>query len=83
LLRDAAGTVPSGIAVQNGNYQHEDPKTGRRITVPELFQFAAENLKLDYIFWSAQEPFYSKEVIPFLKDQAKMSRNVRREPRLP
>ena len=27
----------------------------------------ADYLKVDYIFWSAQEPFYSKQLIPFLK----------------
>lgn len=78
LIRDAAGIVPTGIAVQDGNYEHKDPKTGRRVTIAELFQFATDNLKLDYIFWAAQEPFYAKELIPFLKDQVKTDRNVGR-----
>ena len=30
-------------------------------------EFAADYLKVDYIFWSAQEPFYSKQLFPFLK----------------
>jgi hypothetical protein len=67
LIRDAAGIIPTGIAVQNGNYEHEDPKTGKRVTVPELLRFATEYLKVDYIFWCTQEPFYSEQVIPLFK----------------
>ena len=67
LIREAAGIVPAGIAVQDGNYEDVDPKTGKRITIAELIQFATEYLKVDYIFWCTQEPYYSKEVIPFLK----------------
>ena len=67
LLRDAAGTIPTGIAVQDGNYEDKDPRTGKRITVPELLRFARENLKVDYVFWCMQEPYYSTGVIPLLK----------------
>jgi hypothetical protein len=67
LIRDVARTVPAGIAVQEGNYEDQDPKTGRRITIPELLKFATEYLKVDYIFWCTQEPYYSEQVIPFLK----------------
>ena len=77
LIRDAAGIVPTGIAVQDGNYEHKDPKTGKRVTIAGLVQFANDNLKLNYIFWSAQEPFYANELIPFLQDQVKTTRNVR------
>jgi len=61
LIRDAAGIIPTGIAVQDGNYEHEDPKTGKRITVPELLKFATEYLKVDYIFWCTQEPCAGSE----------------------
>ena len=67
LIRAAAGRVPVGIAVQDGNYDDRHPKTGGRITVPELLKFATKYLKVDYIFWCTQEPFYSQELIPFLK----------------
>ena len=69
LLRDCAGKVPTGIAVQDGNYQHRNPKSGRAVTIPELIGFATEELKVDYIFWSTQEPFYSKNLIPLLQPQ--------------
>jgi hypothetical protein len=67
LIRDATGIIPTGIAVQEGNYEHENPKTGKRVTIPELVEFATEYLKVDYIFWCTQEPFYSEQVIPYLK----------------
>ena len=65
LIRDASGHVPTGIAVQDGNYEDVNPQTGKRVTVPELLDFAANYLKVDYVFWCTQEPYYSDEVIPF------------------
>jgi hypothetical protein len=71
LIREAAGIVPIGIAVQDGNYEDVDPKTGKRITVAELNKFATDYLKADYIFWCTQEPYYTEHVIPYLKMKAK------------
>ncbi len=67
LIRDAAGSVPVGLAVQDGNYEHENPQTGRRVTIAEIIGFATDYLKVDYIFWCTQEPYYSEQLIPFLK----------------
>ncbi len=67
LIREAAGIVPTGIAVQDGNYEDVNPQTGKRITIAELMDFATNYLKVDYIFWCTQEPYYSAQVIPFLK----------------
>ena len=67
LLRESSGMAPTGIAVQWGNYEFENPQTGKRVTIPELVNFATEYLKVDYLFWSTQEPFYTEQVIPFLK----------------
>jgi hypothetical protein len=69
LIRECAGKVPTGIAVQDGNYEHKDPKSGQPATIPELIGFATEYLKVDYIFWCTQEPYYSRDVIPFLQTQ--------------
>ena len=66
LIREVAGKVSVGIAVQDGNYDDQDPKTGKRITIPELLKFATEYLNVDYIFWCTQEPYYSEQLIPFL-----------------
>jgi hypothetical protein len=67
LIRECAGNVPTGIAVQEGNYQHTNPKTTQPVTIPELVEFATEYLKVDYIFWCTQEPFYSGTLIPFIQ----------------
>lgn len=67
LIRASAGIVPTGLAVQDGNYGDVDPKTGRRATIAELLKFATDDLKLDYIFWCTEEPYYSKELIPFMQ----------------
>ena len=67
LIHDASGHVPVGIAVQEGNYDETNPSTGLRITVRELYDFAAEYLNVDYIFWYPEEPFYSRDVVPFVR----------------
>ena len=67
LIRAYSGRVPTGIAVQEGNYEEKNPKTGQRFTVAELLRFAQEYLKVTYIFWGTQEPYYSQDLIPFLK----------------
>jgi hypothetical protein len=67
LMRAASGKVRSGVAVQDGNYEDVNPASGKRITISEMLDFATKNLRVDYIFWCTQEPYYSNEVIPFLK----------------
>ena len=67
LIREAAGIVPTGLAVQDGNLAEKNPKTGKRITAAELLEFASSDLKLDYIFWGREEPYYSSDVIPILR----------------
>ena len=67
LLREYAGRVPTGIAVQEGNYSNENPKTHMRVTIPELVQFAKYYLHVEYIFWCTEEPFYSRDLMPFLR----------------
>jgi hypothetical protein len=69
LIKECAGKIPTGIAVQHGNYQHKNPKSGQPVTVPELLGFATEHLKVNYVFWCTQEPFYSRNVIPLLQAQ--------------
>ena len=67
LIRESAGIVPTGLAVQDGNYGDVDRKTGKRATIGELLKFATDDLKLDYIFWCTEEPYFSAEVVPLLK----------------
>jgi hypothetical protein len=67
LIKAAAGKVPVGIAVQDGNYDEVDQDTGKHITVPELLKFATDYLNVDYIFWCTEEPYYSQQLIPLLQ----------------
>ena len=69
LIRASAGIIPTSIAVQDGNYAEVNPLTGKRPTIPELIKVATNYLKVNYIFWCTEEPFYSKELIPLLKAQ--------------
>jgi hypothetical protein len=66
LIHDVAGELPVGIAVQDGNYAYINPKTGKRITIAEQIDFAREYLHADYIFWCTEEPYFSKELVPFM-----------------
>jgi hypothetical protein len=67
LIRESAATVTVGMAVQDGNYEHVNPRTGKRVTISEVIDFATEYLNADYIFWGTQEPYYSAQVIPLLR----------------
>jgi hypothetical protein len=67
LIRASAGIVPTGIAVQDGNYAHVNPKTRRQMSIQELIGFATEHLNVDFMFWCIEEPFYSRKLIPFLQ----------------
>jgi hypothetical protein len=62
----APGTV-AALAVQWGNLDEKNPATGARVTVSELYRFARDRLRLDYIFWGTQEPYYSNDVLPFIR----------------
>ena len=67
LIKASAGSIPTAVAVQDGNYADEDRKTHKRASVVELLKFAAEELNVDYVFWCTEEPYYSKELIPFMQ----------------
>jgi hypothetical protein len=67
LIRAAHGSVPTGIAVQEGNYDAKNPRTGQPMTIADLMAFAHDYLKVDYVFWCTQEPFYSQKLLPYLR----------------
>jgi hypothetical protein len=67
LIPARAAGVVAGIAVQDGNLAETNGATGRQVTVAELYAFALDRLKLDYIFWGTEEPYYSRDVLPFLR----------------
>src|SRR5579871_5014531 len=40
LIRACHGSIPTGIAVQEGNYEVKNPRTGKRMPISELLSFA-------------------------------------------
>lgn len=69
-------TVPLGIAIQDGNYisktgadndyeeNKDNGKKNRKNLVPMLNAFAKDFLKVNYIFWVNQKPYFKEDVIP-------------------
>lgn len=66
--------VAAGVAVQDGNLEAKNPRTGKPVTTDELYRFARDRLRLDYIFWGTQEPHYSEEVLPFIRTLGRSER---------
>jgi hypothetical protein len=67
LIHSVASTVLVGVAVQDGNFAHIHPNTKKRVTLAEMLTFAREYLQADYLFWGTEEPYFSKQVLPFLQ----------------
>lgn len=66
LIKASAAVLPVAVAVQDGNYGDVSQQTGRRLMIPELIKFATDYLNVDYLFWSTEEPYYSKELVPLM-----------------
>ena len=70
-----AGKLTIGLAVQDGNYIGETgaaqakPGDPWPNIVPELANYAKETLGASYLFWSIQEPYFSKNVIPYFSNK--------------
>lgn len=72
FMHELNGTIPIGIAVQDGNYggkTNDDtaPQAPWPNLVPKLFEYASGYLRVNYIFWGAQEPYFSHDVVPHFK----------------
>ncbi|SBS28890.1 hypothetical protein MSP8886_01349 [Marinomonas spartinae] len=68
MMHEGHFSVPLGIAVQDGNYIGKTGTT-KVITnapniVPVLHAFAHGFLRVSYLFWSNQEPYFTKDVLP-------------------
>ena len=57
----------TAIAIQEPDYTYDNPKTGKKFTIPELYYFAKNYLGANAIFWNIQEPQFSEKVLPFLE----------------
>jgi hypothetical protein len=66
LIHQFSSQIPMGIAVQDDNLADIDPATRKPVTVPALAAFATDYLHVRYIFWGTQEPYFTRDVLPFL-----------------
>ncbi len=76
MMHEGNYTTPLGIAIQDGNYigktgtykeynKHKDEGLdGHENIVPLLHAFAKDFLRVKYMFWVCQEPYFSEDVIP-------------------
>jgi hypothetical protein len=67
LMAARGVTTPAGVAVQDGNLADGNPATGKPVTVDELYHFGKDQLRLNYIFWGTEEPFYTNDILPYLR----------------
>lgn len=67
MMHESDYSVPLSIAVQDGNYigktNSMDVENGRENLVPSLVSFATKFLKVDYMFWVNQEPYFEQDVL--------------------
>jgi len=81
MMHEYDYTVPLGIAIQDGNYigktgadqdyneQNDNGLDERENIVPLLHAFAKDFLKVKYMFWVNQEPYFSEDLIPCLNNE--------------
>jgi hypothetical protein len=80
MMHEGDFSVPIGIAVQDGNYvgstgadEHfKERQSGAEFTqsmVPTLHAFAKDFLKVDYMFWVDQKPYFKDQVLPCFEEK--------------
>ena len=72
LMKDYDGKIVKGVAIQDGNYHGSTgsakiPPGEIHNRISSLYNYAHSELKVKYLFWVKQEPYFSNQVIPFLK----------------
>ncbi|HEX7906265.1 MAG TPA: hypothetical protein VF487_20465 [Chitinophagaceae bacterium] len=69
MMHENHYTVPLGIAIEDGNYigetgnATEDKTKIHENIVPLLHAFAKDFLKINYMFWANQEPYFKEDVL--------------------
>jgi hypothetical protein len=73
MMHEHSYSVPLGIAVQDGNYigttASNEVVTRRKNLVPALHAFAQDFLKVNYMFWVNQEPYFNEDVLPCFENR--------------
>ena len=80
MMHEGSYSVPLGIAVQDGNYigktgadrdyvEGMDKGTNdRQNIVPLLHAFAKDFLRVSYMYWVNQSPYFEEDVLPCFED---------------
>ena len=67
MMHENKYPVPLSLAVQDGNYigktNSMDVNNQRKNLVPSLTSFATKFLKVNYMFWVNQEPYFEQDVM--------------------
>lgn len=66
-IKQSYGKVPTALAVQDGNYEYINPPTNQPVSASDIYDFAQQYLKLTYIFWGTEQPYFDQKTLPFLK----------------
>lgn len=73
IMHENNYSIPLGIAVQDGNYIGKtntlEAMKGHTNIVPQLYAFASDFLKVNYMFWVNQEPYFKEDVVPCFRDK--------------
>ena len=68
MMHESDYSVPLGIAIQDGNYIGQTGTLkvdkNRKNIVPLLHAFARDFLKVNYMFWVDQKPYFQQDVLP-------------------
>jgi hypothetical protein len=75
MMHEHEYTAPLGIAIQDGNYIgytgadgeiSDSNRSNRKNLAPMLYEFARDFMKVDYMFWVDQKPYFEEDVLPCL-----------------
>jgi hypothetical protein len=76
VMHENQYSVPVGIAVQDGNYigltNSAKVERPRRNLVPLLHAFAQDFLRVDYMFWVDQPPYFEEDLLPCFETKRKI-----------
>ena len=75
MMKNSRNVVPGGPDVQWADYERINPKTGRYYTAVELLD-AIDLVDPWYMFWEKREPYFSRDVIPAIREFHKNGGNL-------
>jgi hypothetical protein len=67
FIQRSYGKVKTSLAVQDGTGDYINPKSLKPVTADEIYSFGKDYLKLSYVFWGAEDPFYHNQTLPLLE----------------